>query len=56
MYIKFSSVEGLNLNIHEIVEERPNHLSNVLFNKLNNFYLFNNNISSEGVKYLFKTI
>ena len=51
---KFGCLESLNLNFNEIGDEGLNHIANGFFSKLNYLYLFNNNISAEGIKYLVK--
>ena len=42
------------MNFNEIGDEGLNHIANGFFSKLNYLYLFHNNISVEGIKYLVK--
>ena len=51
---KFNSLESLNLNFNEIGDQGLNHIANGFFSKLNSLYLFHDNISHEGIKYLIK--
>ena len=51
---KFSSLESLNLDFNDIRDEGLNHIVNGYFSRLNYLYISNNNISSDGIKYLVK--
>ena len=50
----FSGVESLNLNSNQIWDEGLLNILNWFFSKLQYFYLFYNNISDIGIKYLVK--